>query len=91
MFVSMVDDCIRIGLYSFGECTSYNITLTKGEFEDLQTICPHMFMRTVKISSKLMVTLRWKWVILSKKEKLALTKSEWKALKALIPYVCKFL
>ena len=91
MFVTVVDNYIKIGLYSFGECTSYNITISKGEFEDLQTVCSHVFMRTVKISSKLSVTVKWKWVILSNSQKLALTKSEWTALKACIPYVRKFL
>ena len=91
MFVSIVDDCVKVGLHSWGECTSYNITLTKDEFYDLQTICAHIFMRAVKVSSELIVTARWNWVILSKSHKLALTKSEWTALKACIPYVRKFL
>lgn len=91
MFVSVVDGCIKIGLHSWGECTSYNITLTKDEFDGLQSIRAHIFMRAVNVSSELIVNTRWNWVILNKNHKLALTKSEWTALKACIPYVRKFL
>ena len=91
VFVSIIDDRVRVGLHSNGACTRYNVELTKEEFLQLKYIRTCMCMRPIDVSDDLTISVRWKWIVLNKQCTLALTKYEWHGLQALIPYAKRFL